>query len=771
MTSSPSPQYEKCENLTLGIALFEQGMYDEAKAPLQQATETQERAFGKGHEQTIISKYWLGRTLYEQEKYGEAKWLLEQVVDQQSWLFDTDTTYKSRNYTPHSHYWLGRTLYRLGKISDARHSLLEAVREFEGTIGRDQLQTIDSKYWLGRAFHDEKNYSEAKWLLELAAEGFERIVGKDHEDTLKSKYWSGRTFYELKEYGNAEKPLRQATNGLERCLGRDCKETLESKFWLGCTLYQLEKDSDAEDVFRKAVEGLDIILGEDHRMTQQSKSYLGFILNRQEKYDQAIGPIKQAVEAWRRTPATDRDTKVLPLAVRALDKLQLDSSSLSLPTESTRQTLNSQLNGLFPEGQENRVPYTDLEIDDIARLLKLSQPQWSKVPRTYIVLRTIGHLSLLDKLIEKGFSDYWFPVTERPLPGLIHPGIQAAFFDAQRLVLTKSMGLEKGVNGQHCHFKKGESPPLEHLRTLGQGGFGIVDLVRSEISFKEYARKRVPRPAIIGRRRKQENAMKLFITEIEVLKRLGHEHIIQFIGSYTDSRHVGLLMSPVADMNLKDYLIEATASHHPELRTFFGCLARALQYLHEQRVRHKDIKPQNILVHRGSILFTDFGLSLDYKDAEKSTTQGTVNGYSARHCAPEVLAENGTRNTKSDIWSLGVVFLEMMAVLKHMTVQDMYDFFEQHGSRASFVRTNMDALPVFIKHLKGLGRFADNRAFEWVQDMLLLDSVSRPPASAVFTNITTVGDEEEEKGFCGICCRFANDYSSDSTDELDQMWA
>lgn len=53
-------------------------------------------------------------------------------------------------------------------------------------------------------------------------------------------------------------------------------------------------------------------------------------------------------------------------------------------------------------------------------------------------------------------------------------------------------------------------------------------------------------------------------------------------------------MSPVADCNLKDFLEAGTISQENRsfLRTFYDCLAAALRYLHENRVRHKDIKPQ-----------------------------------------------------------------------------------------------------------------------------------------------------------------------------------
>ncbi|KAF2818119.1 kinase-like protein, partial [Ophiobolus disseminans] len=193
------------------------------------------------------------------------------------------------------------------------------------------------------------------------------------------------------------------------------------------------------------------------------------------------------------------------------------------------------------------------------------------------------------------------------------------FVDAQNLVITKSMDLEKGENGQHCYFRQDEPLPLEMKGILGSGGFGQVD------------------------------------------------------------RYIGLIMSPVADMDLSAYLAGANTARNRELRTFFGCLAQALAFLHEQSICHKDIKPSNILVHGGNVLFTDFWLAFDFTNKDSSTTVSMVNGMTPRYCAPEV-ANYEPQNTSSDIWSLGVVFLEMTAVLKGRTVKHMYDFLKEHGS-------------------------------------------------------------------------------------------
>jgi hypothetical protein len=569
----------------------------------------------------------------------------------------------------------------------------------------------------GRALYNQKKYSEAAVQLQQAADGRERTLGRDHEDTLDSTYWLGLALYNQKKYSDAAVQLQQAADGLERILGRDYKNTLDSTYWLGLALYNQKKYSDAAMQLQQAADGRERTLGRDHNDTLRSKYWLGRAFYNQKKYSEAEMQLQQAADGQERTLGKDHEDTLFTLGL--LHKLKLESNApLSLPSNNaTWQTSAGRLESFFSEERDKRDPYTDSEINEISSLLNLSSSQWGKVPRTYIVLRTIGHLNLLQDVIDLGFSDFWFPVTERSLPGCFSPSIRAAFVNAQQIVLTKSIDLEKGANGQHCYFKQGETLPFEPKGILGTGGFGQVDKVLSRISFKEYARKRVPRSEAFRGRKKEE--MKQFIAEIQLLKRLKHHHVVEFVGSYTDTRYIGLIMSPVAEMDLSTYLKRCTASNHPELRTFFGCLATALEFLHEQKVRHKDIKPGNILVNCGNILFADFGLSLDFTDASGSTTTG-MTWKTPRYCAPEV-AEYEPRNTSSDIWSLGVVFMEMAAALKGKTIQDIDEFFWQHGSQQTYIRTNMAALPKFVAMLEGAGQPSDNVVFSWTQQMLFAE--------------------------------------------------
>jgi serine/threonine protein kinase len=104
-------------------------------------------------------------------------------------------------------------------------------------------------------------------------------------------------------------------------------------------------------------------------------------------------------------------------------------------------------------------------------------------------------------------------------------------------------------------------------------------------------------------------------------------------------------MTPVADCNLAEFYHSVPTSQDKLSlqRSFFGCLATTLTYLHDSQVRHKDIKPQNILVYKSKVLLTDFGISRDLSDLSRSTTTGDT-ARTRRYCAPKVDTKTA-RNT------------------------------------------------------------------------------------------------------------------------------
>ncbi|KAF2257629.1 kinase-like protein, partial [Lojkania enalia] len=149
--------------------------------------------------------------------------------------------------------------------------------------------------------------------------------------------------------------------------------------------------------------------------------------------------------------------------------------------------------------------------------------------------------------------------------------------------------------------------------------------------------------------------------ELKNLKTLSHRHLVKVFGSYTDKEYIAFLMNPVADCNLYDFLRRPeglNSRDRHDIRRFFGCLAGAVHYLHECKIRHRDLSSRNILVYQGEIFISDLGSAYNWAGNQASVTQDRNVPASLDYMAPEV-ARRWPRSSSSDMWSLGIVFLEM----------------------------------------------------------------------------------------------------------------
>jgi serine/threonine protein kinase len=412
---------------------------------------------------------------------------------------------------------------------------------------------------------------------------------------------------------------------------------------------------------------------------------------------------------------------------------------------------------------EDQSHYSDSDVMEISNLLKQTRGTWSRVPRLYIVLRIIGQLHRLDDFIDLGFTDYWFPLKSKSLPDFLGPTDKANFVHAQSLVLTQASDLENGEIGRHRNFDSKESIPFESRGDLGHGAFGGVDKVVSLVSRKIYARKLIYRRALFPFPRAAQT-MAAYVSELEILKRLKHRHAVELVGSYTDQSTLGLIMTPVADCNLAEYIMLAgspdAVNRKSHLRNFFGCLTTALEYLHDSKIRHKDIKPQNILIKRHNVLLTDFGLARDLVDASGGTTEGAT-PLTPKYCAPEV-GNYEPRNYSSDIWSLGCVFLEMVTIIKGESLAAQNTFFENNGTKKTYFRLNVEAIKRWTTKLEMQGLFSDNVPIDWISRMLSENRNDRPTAQALLRDILNYRPTRDSvSSFCGTCCKTSDEAMED----------
>lgn len=148
------------------------------------------------------------------------------------------------------------------------------------------------------------------------------------------------------------------------------------------------------------------------------------------------------------------------------------------------------------------------------------------------------------------------------------------------------------------------------------------------------------------------------------------------------------------------------------LLSFIPCLADIINYLHQTFIKHKDIKPGNILVKWAresccssphyTLYLADFGISRAYSSLQESVTDNPT-ARTLTYAAPEVM-QPGPRGLSADIFSLGCVFAEILAVIASPTPEDnelkrLCEVLANHEEQDDSYQANIPALREWLAHL------------------------------------------------------------------------
>lgn len=390
-------------------------------------------------------------------------------------------------------------------------------------------------------------------------------------------------------------------------------------------------------------------------------------------------------------------------------------------------------------------------------------------PRLFLLLRMLGcdDDALYQRLDSENIGDYWVPLgssTLKQLSSFTNVSAQD-WRRAQYHVLSQPelMNEHKFLSSlyAHRHLQRGNAH-FEEIEKLGKGGSAEVARVRHNLSAREFACKRIRRAPEVKNQRKQ---LIEFVAEVSVLKRVNHHHLVSLVASFTDLASFSLILSPVCKDVLKS-MLERHAREQPlpdsdiaTLRRSFGCLAAALAYLHSEDVRHKDIKPGNILLSDGRVYLCDFGISRDLSKAEHSTTNDEVLKVTPRYCAPEVFGRE-PRNKRSDVWSLGCVFLEIITVVKGYPLEELNEFLldasDHESSRGLWCAP--DAMRSWLEHIRSdKNDTADDIPLGWIISMIRFEKEDRVAASDVVKMAVQASSELESPDlYIGSCCTRAD---------------
>ncbi len=397
---------------------------------------------------------------------------------------------------------------------------------------------------------------------------------------------------------------------------------------------------------------------------------------------------------------------------------------------------------------------------------------WKDNPRTYALLRMAGcdPDSTAFRTCLADVRDIMIPFEEGGFSSLIDDGeLTKRMVELMPFVLSRpetlgSREFQKLVAPVHRHIWDGNDL-FEELELLGAGGSCEVNRIRHKDTGQLYARKKIHRGV-----RLSEQCAKLveFEQEISTLKKLKHVHLVQYVCSYTDFDTFALILSPVADHDLKAML--SNAKRKPlspvdarSLRKYFGCLAEAVRFLHCNRIRHKDIKPANVLIRDEQVFLCDFGISRDSSMPDAETiTQGAVGKYTSMYCSPEV-AGFAPRNASSDLFSLGCVFLEMVTVLKGRQLEDLTVFMDSHGRCSTWFWGNLEAAMQWLDQLKEDS--FDDAPLVWIKAMMQEKSDNRITATDLVENIKRDSLGLLSITYIGPCCGGLDHYVTKSFPE------
>lgn len=334
-----------------------------------------------------------------------------------------------------------------------------------------------------------------------------------------------------------------------------------------------------------------------------------------------------------------------------------------------------------------------------------------------LILTGMNQQQLLEDFVDAGIVDAHLGDLEKEQVEKIlkkhHVAYAATFVTEQYRAVPP-----KWEAGHHLNVEDETPLPLVYEFSYREGSYGIVERVRDSLSGNQYARKQ----QIVSSEHRTTAANRRHIEEeAKRLKDLEHRHVIKLVKSYQRGRVYGILLSPAATSDLERLLVryykdKFSAGNscqdsewlRPIFLTAFGCLSKGLAYIHSRNIRHKDVKPANILYEKSMddrdarFIWADFGLAYDFSATGDSKTKGNKI-YSKRYAAPEVVATynrvhsekrtntnsslnqiaemnednsteieldpqtanniDDTHGRKTDIFSLGCIFLELLGGL------------------------------------------------------------------------------------------------------------
>lgn len=190
------------------------------------------------------------------------------------------------------------------------------------------------------------------------------------------------------------------------------------------------------------------------------------------------------------------------------------------------------------------------------------------------------------------------------------------------------------------------------LKTIGKGNFAKVKLAKHVPTSKEVAIK------IIDKTQLNASSLQKLYREVRIMKLLDHPNIVKLFQVIETEKTLYLVMEYASGGEVFDYLVLHGRMKEKEARAKFRQIVSAVQYCHQKRIIHRDLKAENLLLDSEmNIKIADFGFSNQFTPGSKLDTFCGSPPYAA----PELFQGRKYDGPEVDVWSLGVILYTLVS--------------------------------------------------------------------------------------------------------------